>query len=113
MYTYENGKWQFHRDGGDIVESDKVAVIFEQDDPFDVLLKHGPADNIEILFLSDKYNKLVRTGCRLVMVIVPPQCCKTLNKCLSISASKWCSRLQDEVNKWLPLPIAKYISERR
>jgi len=80
------------------MESSGVAVIFEQDDPFDVLLKHGPSDKIESLFLSDTFDRLAKTGCRLVMVTVPPSCCDTLNKCLSISASKWCSRLMDEAN---------------
>jgi hypothetical protein len=98
VYTYENEEWRFHRDG-EVLRSAGVAVIFEQDDPFDVLLKHGPSDKIETLFLSDRYDQLARTGCRLVMITVPPRCCDTLNKCLSISASKWCSRLMDEANK--------------
>jgi len=100
MYTHKNGEWQFHRDE-DIVKSHAVAIIFEQDEPFDVLLKHGSADKIESLFISDKYSKLCRSGCRLVMVVVPPCCCETLNKCLSISASKWCSKLMEEANSQL------------
>ena len=96
VYTYEDGRWLFHRDGG-VFESDTVAVLFEQDEPFDVLLRHGPADKMKDLFLSDRYSALAKTGCRLAMTTVPPQCCETLNKALSISGSKWCSRLHDEV----------------
>lgn len=102
MYTYENEEWRFHRDG-EVLRSAGVAVIFEQDDPFDVLLKHGPSDEIETLFLSDRYDRLAKTGYRLVMITVPPRCCDMLNKCLSISASKWCSRLMDEANAKLTL----------
>ena len=92
MYTYSNGKWIFHR-GSEIFESNSVSLIFEQCEPFDILLKHGPSDEIEKLFLSDPYDQLAKIGCHLLMVKVPPHCCEILNKCLSISASKWCSRL--------------------
>jgi hypothetical protein len=97
-YIHENGKWRFHRGGGSPFESDTVAILFDQGDPFDVLLKHGPADQIERLFLGDKCDKLAKAGCNLIMVPVPPRCVETLNKCLAISASKWCSRLLDEAN---------------
>jgi len=97
-YTYENGKWIFHRDGEDVV-SDSVSIIFDKDEPFDTLLKHGSSDKIEQLFLSASYDKLAKTGIDLVMVTVPPHCCETLNKCLSISASKWCSKLVEEISK--------------
>jgi len=97
MYTYKNGKWRFLRQDGDVFESDTVAIMFDQDDPFDVLLKHGPANAIETLFIRNRY-KLMQVGCNPIMIIVPPRCCETLNKCLEISASKWCSRLQNEVN---------------
>jgi len=97
-YTYENNKWQFHCKGKTLFESDTLAVIFDQDDPFDTLLKHGSADQIEQLFLGEKYSKLAKAGCKLIMVTVPPCSCETLNKCLSISGSKWCSRLLVEAN---------------
>lgn len=97
MYIYDGGKWRFEGVGWKL-DSDTVAITFEQGEPFDVLLNHGPAESIEKLFLSDSYEKLAHSGCRLCMVVVPPRCCEILNKCLAISASKWCSRLLFEAN---------------
>ena len=44
MYTYENGKYQFHNQSGEVFEYDAVALAYDKDGY--VFLKHGSPDRV-------------------------------------------------------------------
>jgi hypothetical protein len=98
-YEYEivAGEWVFNRDGEQL-KSASVAIIYDKGEPYDVLLKHGETERVRSVFLSDAYSKMYKRGCDLRFVEIPPVAVEMLNKCLSISASKWCSKLEDYIS---------------
>lgn len=97
VYSYDSVGWVFHHHGKE-TRSSTVGIIFDEDEPFDTLLKHGDGERILQLFLSEPYSRMAKVGCRLRYVEVPPSQVELLNKCLEISASKWCSELAKEVD---------------
>jgi hypothetical protein len=100
LYTYENGTWKFLDFDGEVKEYDSVSIIFDKDEPFDTLLKHGKSRDMQALYASGRYIPLEETGSFVIVCLVPPTCCEMLNKCISISGSKWCSLILIEANKY-------------
>jgi hypothetical protein len=98
-YEYEivAGEWVFNRDGEQL-KSASVAIIYDKGEPYDVLLKHGETKRVRSVFLSDAYSKMYKMGCDLRFVEIPIVAVEMLNKCLSISASRWCSKLEDYIS---------------
>ena len=94
-YAIEDGHWCFFHEPFKKTTYKSVSIIYDKDEPFDVLLKHGDTEKVKDIFLSDSYSKMFKLGCDLRFVEVPHSALDILNKCISISASKWCSKLEE------------------
>lgn len=95
-YTYDRNEKEFiFHVNGEMLRTKTLAIMYEEDEPYDTYLKHGSKEDVEKLFLSEPYKRLTNiTGLPIYMVEVKPEHIETLNKCLHISASKWCTKLK-------------------
>lgn len=97
QYTYEDGMWVFHnRD--EIRKYHDVGIIFDKGGsaaPYDTLLKCG-----DWCFITEQFNDRFQAVSHIMdlrIVWVPPSEIETLNNAIAISASKWCTTLENNV----------------
>jgi hypothetical protein len=101
QYTYENGMWIFHNANKQTMSKD-IGIIYDKcaigGNP--CLMEHGEWGSITKRF--KKYHESINIILESIfmdirIVWVPPSEIKTLNKCIAISASHWCSTLENNV----------------
>jgi hypothetical protein len=94
-YVIRDGQFWYR----DFPLGDNVGIIYEHGEVYDGVLKHGRADKVRKLFLSDLYSRLAKAGMALRMIEVPPkeEYLELTNKCIKVTAKRWCTQLEKMV----------------
>ena len=99
-YSIEDGEWVLRSDGRTPQKMGKaVGVLYDKGPTTDVLIKHGPWSVFEPRPLGMCELNQVASDLRLVRVPAEDRFVSDLNNVLSISASRWPSRLEEAINK--------------
>lgn len=96
IYEIRHGQWVFDNRSF----SDHISIMYLQDGSGDMLLKHGSMERIRSLYESGKYQRVEEElGCRVRLIEdIPVKLVDMVNKCITISASPWISRLAEAVH---------------
>lgn len=95
-FRIENGMWTSELQDK-FFQCERMGLIYTKKDTHDQVVCFGEFVKMQEVFLSDQTDRVAKQGHNVRLVEVPQEYFKMLNKCVNISASKWCSQLESEI----------------
>lgn len=76
-----------------------VYLLYDENEQFDTLIKHGSKENTEIIFkeMAKNFNGVKFFNPILLEIPINEENLILLNNCINISASKWCTKLKEKI----------------